>query len=398
MFFHSLKYSFLTLMRSRNLVFWCFAFPLLLGTLFHFAFGNLDADELFSPIPVAVVLEDDNPATYSIRDMLDTLSEPGEDQFLLTQYVTAEEADALLADKEIYGILHVASGEGSKTPAAASVPNPPLRLTLSAEMNSDPLFQSILCSFVEQFNLTYTAIADIAQAHPEKLEDAIAALSDEADYLVAEELGADSMAQSATYFFSLIAMACLFSSIGGCLVPIDSQANLSVLGARKSISPVHKLISILGGLCALLLLECFIMTISILYFRYILAVDFGNQLGYVMLTAFCGCLVSINLGFFVGSIGHFDRNKKAAILSAVTMACSTLSGLMIGNIRIYVEKVCPMLNHVNPAALISDAFYALAIYPSHERFLSNIVSLLIFSVLLGLGGFVLTRRMKYASL
>ena len=39
MFFHTMKYTLLNLLRDKGQVFWCVAFPLLLGTMFHFAFA-----------------------------------------------------------------------------------------------------------------------------------------------------------------------------------------------------------------------------------------------------------------------------------------------------------------------------------------------------------------------
>ena len=55
MFFHDFKYSFLLLIRNKVELFWLLAFPIILGTFFYFAFGNLyDTTERFSEIPVAV--------------------------------------------------------------------------------------------------------------------------------------------------------------------------------------------------------------------------------------------------------------------------------------------------------------------------------------------------------
>ena len=49
MFFHTMKYTLLNLLRDKGQVFWCVAFPLLLGTMFHFAFGGLRSGESFPP-------------------------------------------------------------------------------------------------------------------------------------------------------------------------------------------------------------------------------------------------------------------------------------------------------------------------------------------------------------
>ncbi len=384
------KYSFLELLRNRPQMFWAFAFPLLVGTMFHLAFGRLDADELFSPVPVAVVLDAEHPACDGIRHMLDALSEPEDDPFLIVTYVSMEDAEALLSEKEVYGILHMAE---SRDPA-----KPPLCLTLSAEMSGDPLYQSILNAFVDQFNLTYAAIADIAQTDPAKLSAAMESLSAETAYLRPETLETSSMSQSASYFFSLIAMSCLFAATAGSEIAITNQANLSPLGARKCVSPVRRSAATLCELSALLLQECVVMTIALLYYRNVLSVDFGSRFGYVLLATLCGCLAGISLGYFVGSIGQFGRFQKNGILVAIIMTCSMLSGLMINTMRLYVEAFCPLLNRINPAALISDALYALAVYPSPDRYFKNIAGLLTISALFCLGGIALTRRKKYAGI
>lgn len=427
MFFHSMKYSFLILIRSKGQVFWCFAFPLLLGTMFYFAFGGLDKDELFSPIPVAVVVENRENTSSNTKDtfseiapisgipadfngsfdlkenilaLLDSLGEPGEEQLLEITYASEEDAMALLEKKEIFGIIHVNAPDLSDyltAPDKTAAKKVPLLLTISAEMNSDPLNQSILSAFVEQFNLEYETIADICMTDPGKIPDVLAALSEENVYITEKSPGS-SLDQSLTYFFNLIAMTCLFGAMAGSNAAVSNQANLSALGARRCISPVHHLTALLGNLAAILLFEFMTVICALLYFILVLGIDFGNQSGYAALASLCGCLTGISFGFFVGCIGRFSEGTKFGILMAVIMIGCLLSGLMIGNIRVYVENICPLINRINPAALISDAFYSLTIYPSHSRFFSNIAGLLLISILLCLGGFALVRRKKYASL
>ena len=102
MFFHTMKYTLLNLLRDKGQVFWCVAFPLLLGTMFHFAFGGLGSGESFSAIPVAVVMQEESS---ELRSMFDSLSKPGEDQFLEVTYASAADARELLKAKEVYGII-----------------------------------------------------------------------------------------------------------------------------------------------------------------------------------------------------------------------------------------------------------------------------------------------------
>lgn len=49
MFFHTMKYTLLNLLRDKGQVFWCVAFPLLLGTMFHFALADWGVAKVFPP-------------------------------------------------------------------------------------------------------------------------------------------------------------------------------------------------------------------------------------------------------------------------------------------------------------------------------------------------------------
>lgn len=391
MFFHSLKYTYLNLIRTKSQVFWCFAFPLLLGTMFYFAFGGLGESEQFSPIPIAIVLEDTSdtkntsPVSDIVRDTFDELGKPGDDQFFAITYTEKVQALELLKKKEVDGILY--TGDSNK-----------LLLSISSDMPGSSLNQSILSSFVEQFNMNFTAIAKTAKDHPENIPHLLTAMAEDTNYITDRSLTNGNQDESLSYFFNLLAMACLFAAMVGNDIAINSQANLSHLGARRNVSPVHRLVSILGDLTAALIYEFIAIAFSLIYFYLILKIDFGNQFGYIALASLTGCLTGISLGFFVGSIGRFNKNMKFGILMSVIMTGCMLSGLMIGSMRMLVEANCPILNRVNPAALISDSFYALTVYPSYERFWENITGLLILSALLCLGGFVMVRRKKYASL
>ena len=55
MFIHNFKYTFLTLFRNTGLIFWTFAFPLILGTFFYMAFANIENSETFKPLDIGVV-------------------------------------------------------------------------------------------------------------------------------------------------------------------------------------------------------------------------------------------------------------------------------------------------------------------------------------------------------
>ena len=56
MFIHNFKYAFKILFRNRMLIFWTFAFPIILGTLFNMAFSNIENSEKLNIIDIAIVV------------------------------------------------------------------------------------------------------------------------------------------------------------------------------------------------------------------------------------------------------------------------------------------------------------------------------------------------------
>ena len=75
-FAHCFRYYFLICIRDHSQLFWCLAFPVLLSTLFYFAFGNLTRSEKFYAIPVAIVIQGNIPSDSAnpFRKGIDSLS------------------------------------------------------------------------------------------------------------------------------------------------------------------------------------------------------------------------------------------------------------------------------------------------------------------------------------
>ena len=89
---------------------------------------------------------------------------------------------------------------------------------------------------------------------------------------------------------------------------------------------------------------------------------------------------------------------KTAILVVTSMAASFLAGMMNVNMKYIIEKNIPLLSYINPAALITDGFYTLYYYNTHERFFINIAILTVLSIIFCLTTYFVIRRQKYASL
>ncbi|MBQ8296400.1 MAG: ABC transporter permease [Ruminococcus sp.] len=376
MFWHNFKYNLINTIRQKDLIFWMMLFPILLGTFFYMAFGNLyEEDELFSEIPVAVVGAESDETFRSVMDELSA----GDNALFNPEYTDDETARRLLEDGDVHSIVYV--GE---------------ELTMS--VNGTGLMPSIIKSFLEQYETQKTIITDTAMRNPEKLEAVIAALSEEINCVDTKELSGGNMDAYAQYFHNLIAMVALFGTTSGLMAAIDNQGNLSAIGARKCISPTHKLVSIITALLASFVAQTFCTALSTTYLVFVLKVDMGDNIPLLYLSGAIGSLAGVSIGFFIGSIGRMTMQVKNGIAMAGTMFLCFMSGLMVGNMKSVVEVNAPWFNRINPAALISDLFYCLSIYDDYTRYIQTAGTLLIISVIFTAGGFLLTRRKKYASI
>lgn len=370
------------LFRNKFNLFWILLFPIILGTFFYVAFSNLGESENMSAIPTAIVLSDDEYGN-ALKETIAVISK-SDNPFLKAKICTEAKAKKLLKDNDVSGIIY--SGEK-------------ISLTVSANTSKDTIKQSIIEAFVEEYNLRYTMISDIARNHPDKLSDVIKELEVNRTFnkevLLQKNPNVDTYTQ---YYYNQIAMACLYAAMAGILVAVENQANLSSLAARKSVSSRKKYQFIMGELFASIIFEFIMNFIGFLYLSYVLKVGVNTQLPYALLTLFVGVTLGISLGFFIGTIGKGGRESKSGIMFAVTMPLCFLSGLMVGNMRIIIDMKAPIVNKLNPAALISDSFYCLSIFEGHKRYAQNMITLVILSVIFITLGIIKTRRSRYASI
>ena len=82
----------------------------------------------------------------------------------------------------------------------------------------------------------------------------------------------------------------------------------------------------------------------------------------------------------------------------IPLAMCFLAGLMVSGMRQLIEESAPVINRINPAALISDSFYCLTVYEDPERLAVNLVTLAAISLGLTLYAFLRMRRERYDSI
>ena len=129
-----------------------------------------------------------------------------------------------------------------------------------------------------------------------------------------------------------------------------------------------------------------------------LKVDYGNNFLAVVLLSLAGSLVGLSLGVAVATLIKSSEGTKTGIIIAITMFWSYLSGMMGISTKYLFDKNLPFLNKLNPANMITDGFYSLYYYGVGNRFEKDVISLIIFSVMLFLVSLISLRRQKYDSI
>lgn len=368
------------LLRDRVVVFWTMLFPIVLATLFSLSFGNLLAEDYtFDPVKVAVTDNEAYRTDTALQQTLKALSE-GDSPLLTLTVASAEQAEAALREGDVSGII--TAGDS-------------LALTVQAT----GLNQSILKSFVDDYNHTKAALADILQSNPQAAQQGLLeAATSHQEYTKSSSLNDTIPNDALSYFYALIAMACLYGSFWGMRNTDDIQADITALGARRSLAPTHKLQTVFSDLLASLTVHFSELLILLAYMMLALKVDFGTRLWCVVLTCLVGSFTGIAIGTFVGSALRKKEGLKVAVIITVSMVWSLFAGLMVGGLKGLIDRNVPLLNALNPAALIADTFYSLLVYDTLDRFAWNIGSLSAIALVLALGSYLLVRRQRYASL
>ena len=375
MFKHIFKYRLKILLFDKSTMFWTLLFPILLATLFHMAFGQLGAQETFRAIDTAVVDSGHDEDFISLVKSLST----GEERLFNLQLTTKEEALALLAEGKVQGIIET----GDKMKLTVKQPG---------------LEQSILKTFVDNYAQTASAVNRIAAQRPQSLAMLPALLAADAVFLEERPVSRAEPDNFIIYYFSLLAMTCLFGGFVGMTEVNAIQANLSGQAARINFAPVHKLKMFLSGISAALIVQFTKLLLFLAYLVFVLPIDFGERTGLIVLTIFLCALLGISFGAFVTSLVKGGEGLKTGILITVGIAGAHLSGMSYPGLKYIIETAVPPLAFINPARWMTDAFYALYYFDSYGRFFGSITAMIVFTAVFAGATYFVIRRRKYASL
>ena len=383
MFYHNFKYTLKVLLRNKGLLFWTFAFPILLGILFNMAFKDIENKEAFDVIDIAIVENAYFKNDLVFKESFKTLSNDDSNKIFDVTYTDLENAKKLLEEEKITGYLTL-TGTGVNITVTSSGTEETILRYVTEEIESEKeIIYSFLTSEKEEGNNNFA----------EEISKIMANTDAKINNISNKNLG-----YTMIEYYTLIAMAALYGGTISMNATNYKLANMNPVGKRTAISPVSKRKMILGSLLASYIVQLIGLSLLFIFTIFVMKVDYGNNLPLVILLGLIGSLAGLSLGIMISSLFKTNENNKDGILISITMLWCFLSGMMGITMKYVVDKYVPILNKINPASMMTDGLYALYYYETKERYFFDIISLLVFSFIMIIISYRSLRRQKYDSI
>ena len=368
------------LLRNRVNIFWSYAFPILLASLFYFAFTDMFSSNNLETISIAYV-EDvgyKNDMDY-LKDVLEEAEISQGLPLFNVRYLNVEEASKALGEDEI--TAYIVNGEGVRV-----------------YVKKNGISETIVKSFLDSYKRSAYTIQAILMKNPDALSQGL--LDDIMEYKsFTSELDKGAKPDiTLTYFYALLAMTCMMAANWGLDEVINIQGNRSSRGARINVSPIHKMKLLIINMLAAFTAHAAGICLLIIYMLKVLKISFGGQLPQMVLACLIGEMFGLFFGAAVGVWVNKSTGVQDAITTSFTLISTFLSGMMIVEIKGLIVKKVPIVPYINPVSLISDSFYSLYYYDDLDRFYVNTSILLFMSVALGVISYLGLRRKTYASI
>jgi ABC-2 type transport system permease protein len=365
------------LFRNKESMFWSYMFPIILASCFYFGFSNIWSAESFDTIPIAY--DNEGAENDFLKELISSFEiTNGKPMFDIT-YCDKVEAKKLLDDKKIEAYII-----GSEDPVLY--------------LNENGMNETIVKAFLDNYRRKSVTIETVLKENPNAIEEGL--LDDVMQFdQYAEEVKSEKNPDNMLiYFYALMAYTCIFAANWGLDEVINIQADLSSRGARVSMSPMNKMKLFFCNLSASFTAHLGSLALLFVYMYFIMKVDFGDNLLYLILICLLGSLNGLTLGAAIGVWVKKKAEVKEAILLVIVLGGGFLSGMMVAQIKYMIADKFPLLGYINPVNLVTDAMYSLYYYDTYERFFLNTGILFIITILLGAASYMGIRRKNYASI
>lgn len=364
MFLHSFKNTFKYLLRQRDMLFWALVFPIVLGILFKLALGNIVNTGKFKTIDVAVnesLMEDENFSSF-MKEMED------EGYFKVT---TAKSEDVLDDDSVK---AYVESMDKIYTKRSGI---------------SETIVETIMNAYSQKSSMVARIMQKDPRADLSKILDVDNHIKD---------VSRKNMNPVNAFFYTLLGMTTIYGYMWGMYVIYQYEANLSVNAKRNAISPVKKSVSLGAAVLASWIINFAITLFFIFYLKRVLGVGFGDRALPLIALSALSSLTGVSFGILLGVSNKATIDTKIGLGIAITMTMSFLAGMMKSDMKVIVAEKAPIINKINPVAIVTDAVYSLYYYDSMDRFMQNMIYLGIVTAIFIIVSLCFMRGKEYESL
>ena len=393
MFIHNFKYTLKTLFGNKILIFWTFAFPIIMATFFNLAFSNIENSEKLSIIDIAIVESEEFKNNEILKQSFETLSdEENKDRLFSLKYVQETTAKELLENGEITGYLKLDEDKPKIVIKSNGINESILKYVTEEITSTSKIVQDLANKKIVKESMQGKAQVDYEKIYKKALE--IATKED----ISFKNISNANLSYTMIEFYTLIAMTCLYGGILAMTAINNSLANMGNVGKRTAVAPISKGKLIISSVFASYITQLIGISLLFIYTIFILKVDYGNNLPLIVLLTLAGSLAGLSLGLVVATTLKTNENVKTGILLAVTMFGCFLSGMMGITMKYIVDKNVPIINKLNPASMITDGLYSLYYYDTFSRYYINVISLLIFSSIMIAISIIQLRKQKYETL
>ena len=379
MFFRIYKTRLKCLLRNKENIFWSFGFPILLSIFFYMAFSNLSKAEGIESIPIGLVVEEN--VIVPFKDILENVKITEGKNLFEVKTGTLEEVKDLLVREKVEGYIVFKD-------------KPVLYI------KNNGFSQSIIKTFLDTYEQKNQTINHIIQLNPDIVKNGQINLISNLFHNFIVDGGAKNKNPDniLIYFYSLIALSCIFGANWGFAEAVNIQADQSNIAARINVAPTHKMKLLLCNLLAAFTLHFLSVLFLLAFLIRVLNVAFGGQLNYILITCFIGSLCGISLGAMICVTIKANLKAKESILTAIIMGGGFLAGMMSTQVKYVVQTNVPFIGLINPSNLITDTLYSLYYYDEYHRFYRNITLLFILTIVFTSIAYFKIRRKEYASI
>ena len=368
-----LKYNLLQLFRVKENLFWGMALPLVMGTIFFFAFGGADFE--LAPIPVALV--ETRPLNNVTRTFVEMANNLEEDELLRVSFTSYENAMELLRQGELAGVVLL--GE-----------------SIELVLMRAGIGPSILETIAGEFIIRFTSAANVASLRPELVAYAMnAAERYESVNAPVRELPISTLTN---LFFVMLAVGCFMGSGIGAKSGFELQAQMTDVAARLSVAPTPKIVLFVENLITGTIGQSLISSVTLLFYTFVLNVDFGDMWGLVLLACIVGSFASVAFGMFFSIVLPGTEAAKNQYLLVISQAMFLAAGMITHELRNIVRNTVPFFDQINIVAIISDTFLTLVIHDDLTRYVQQLTTLIAIAVVCSVVGAAVLRRQVNADI